>query len=64
MPTISLLDAQESLAREFNAEIEYEKERPKTLPTLYAFPKDINCTQDRRGMPYRTYDKSRKKFQR
>ena len=76
MPTTSLLDPQESLARAINAETEYEKERPKTLPTLHAFPKDINYTQDRhgipyrtyektqdrRGMPYRTYDKSRRNF--
>ena len=55
MPTIKLLDVQESLARVITAEEEYDSVKHDMPVTQLAFPKDINFTQDRPGIPYRRY---------
>ena len=60
MPTIRLLDVQESLARAITAEEEQMAvEKQTSIPTP-AYPKDINFTQDRPGMHYRQYLGNRK----
>ncbi len=53
MPTSRLLDVEEALSRAIPAEEELAKTKIPLISNISAFPKDVNFSRDRTGLPCR-----------